>query len=99
MAGNPAATKQHRNPSAIKQHRQSLKHRERNRGVRSKLRTLIKLVRTAVDAKDREKALVQLKEVNRAMDKAVTQGILKRNTASRKMSRLARAVGHIAPAS
>jgi len=99
VAGNAPAAKQRRNPSAIKHHRQSLKHRERNRGVRSRLRTLIKLVRTAVDAKDREKALVQLKEVNRALDKAVTQGILKRNTASRKISRLARAVGHIASAS
>ena len=97
MAGNPSVAKQHRNPSAIKQHRQNLKHRERNRGVRSKLRTLIKVVRTAVDAKDREKASAQLKEVNRALDKAVTQGILKRNTASRKISRLARAVSLIAP--
>lgn len=96
MAGNPTAAKRHRNPSAVKQHRQSLKHRERNRGVRSKLRTLIKVVRTSVDAKDKTKAQAQLKEVNRALDKAVTQGILKRNTASRKMSRLAHSVSLIA---
>ena len=80
------------NASAIKRHRQNLKRRDRNRAVRSKLRTLIKEVRTAVSAKDRDKALVELKQANRALDKAVSQGILKRNTAARKISRLARAV-------
>lgn len=87
------------NASAIKQHRQSLQRRERNRAVRSKLRTLIKEVRTAVSAQDREKALVQLKAANRALDKAVSKGILKRNTASRKISRLAHAVHLIGAAS
>lgn len=84
------------NTSAIKRHAQSLKHRERNRAVKSKLRTLIKVVRISVEAKDREKALAHLKEASRFLDKAVTKGILKRNTASRKISRLTRAVGLIA---
>jgi small subunit ribosomal protein S20 len=83
------------NPSAIKRHRQSLKRHDRNRAVRSKLKTLIKGARTTVEAKDREKALGQLREANRALDKAVSQGILKRSTASRKMSRLARAASVI----
>jgi small subunit ribosomal protein S20 len=83
----------------MKRHRQSLEHREQNRSVKARLRTLIKVVRAAVAAKNKEKAATQLKEVNRALDKAVTQGVLKRNTASRKISRLARAVGLIAHAS
>jgi small subunit ribosomal protein S20 len=78
--------------SAIKRHRQSLKLRERNQRVRSKIRTLIKRVRTAVAAKNRDVAVTQLKEANRALDKAVSKGALKKNTASRGISRLARAV-------
>ena len=77
-------------PSAIKRHRQSLKKRAKNKDSKSRIRTLIKKVHEAIEAKNREVASLQLKEVNRALGKAVSQGILKRNTASRWMSRLAR---------
>jgi len=82
-------------PSAIKRHRQSLKKRARNKDVKSRIRTLIKKVHEAVEAKNREVASLNLKEVNRALGKAVSQGILKRNTASRWMSRLARAASQL----
>lgn len=81
-----------KHPSAIKRHRQSLKLQDRNQQVKSQIRTLIKKVRTAVAAKNREVAVAQLKEVNRVLDKAVSKGALKKNTASRGISRLARAV-------
>ena len=77
-------------PSAIKRHRQSLKKRAKNKDVKSRIRTLIKKVHEAIEAKNREVASLHLKAVNRALGKAVSQGILKRNTASRWMSRLAR---------
>jgi len=38
--------------SALKAHRQSVKHREHNREFRSKLRTALKSIRSAMDAKD-----------------------------------------------
>jgi len=85
--------------SAIKRHRQSLKLRDRNQQIKSKIRTLMKRVRTAVTAKNRELAVAQLKEVNRALDKAVSKGALKKNTASRGVSRLARAVHLLAATS
>lgn len=83
--------------SAIKRHRQSLKRKTRNQQVKSKIKTLVKKVRSAVAEKNREVAVAQLKEVNSALDKAVSKGVLKRNTASRGISRLARAV-HLLPA-
>ena len=85
-------------PSAIKRHRQSLKRRARNKDVKSQIRTMIKKVREAIEAKNRESVSLHLKEVNRALGKAVNQGILKRNTASRWLSRLSRSASRLAAA-
>lgn len=79
-------------PSVIKRHRQSLKRRERNQRTKSAIKTLIKRVRSAVLNKDKDTALVQIREVNQVLFKAVSKGVLKRNAAARKLSRLARAV-------
>ena len=78
--------------SVIKRHHQSLVRRERNQQIKSRLKTLIKKVRSAVEPKDRDNASAQLREVNRIMGKAVSRGVLKHKTASRKLSRLARRV-------
>ena len=85
-------------PSAIKRHRQSLKKRARNKDVKSQLRTMVKKVREAIEANNRESASLHLKEVNRALGKAVSQGILKRNTASHWLSRLSRSASRLAAA-
>ena len=77
-------------PSVIKRHRQSLKRRARNFQTKSKLRTLIKKARLAVDSKNGESAAAQIRAVNKALGKAVGKGIIKRNTASRWLSRLSR---------
>ncbi len=84
--------------SVIKRHHQSLARRERNQQIKSRVKTLIKKVRSAVEPKDRDNASAQLREVNRIMDKAVSRGVLKHKTASRKLSRLARTV-HLLKAS
>jgi small subunit ribosomal protein S20 len=81
-----------KHPSVIKRHHQSLARRERNQQIKSRVKTLIKKVRSAVEPKDRDNASAQLREVNRIMDKAVSRGVLKHKTASRKLSRLARRV-------
>ena len=77
-------------PSAIKRHRQSVKRRARNIDVKSRLRTLIKKTRLAIDGKNRDEAQTQLRAVNQALNKAVGKGIIKSNTASRWLSRLSR---------
>ena len=79
--------------SAVKRHQQSLRRRRRNQSLESSVKTLVKKVRAAIDSKDPEAIAVKIKEVNGLLDKAVVKGVIKRNTASRKLSRLARA-GH-----
>jgi len=83
--------------SAIKRHRQSLKRKAANQQVKSRIKTLVKRVRNAVTSNNREVAMAELKEVNRALDKAVSKGVLKRNAAARGIARLARSV-HLLPA-
>jgi small subunit ribosomal protein S20 len=76
--------------SVIKRHQQSLTRRARNIETRSKLRTLLKKTRQAIESKNSEVAVSQLREVNKALGKAVSKGIIKNNTASRWLSRLSR---------
>jgi small subunit ribosomal protein S20 len=75
--------------SAMKRIRQSEKRRTRNRMVRSKVRTAVKTARTAVTGGGGE-AREAVLEAIRALDRAVTKGVIHRNTAARKKSALAR---------
>ena len=83
--------------SVIKRHRQSLKRGKRNQQVKSRIRTLVRKVRSAVEGQNRQTALAELRQTGQALDKAVSKGIMKRNTASRRFSRLARSVNHLPP--
>ncbi len=74
--------------SAEKQNRKMIKHRARNRAAMANLRTAVKAARTAVDGKAGDAANL-VKEAVSVIDSAVTKGILKRQTASRYVSRLA----------
>ena len=75
--------------SAIKRMRQSETRRARNRMIRSKVRTAVKIARTAVAGPGPEARSAVLDAI-RTLDKAVTKGVLHRNTAARKKSALAR---------
>jgi small subunit ribosomal protein S20 len=79
-------------PSALKRHRQSEKRRLRNRSVKTKLKNLVRQAREAVGTNDAEASTKSFATAARALDKAVSKGVLHRNNASRKISRLARAV-------
>ncbi len=78
--------------STAKRQRQSEKARARNRSIRSETRALAKKVTRALLEGNVEAAKRELPAVVRALDKAVTKGVLHRKTASRKISRLTRAV-------
>jgi small subunit ribosomal protein S20 len=82
--------------SVIKRHRQSLKRRAKNQTIKSEIRTLIKKTLKAIEAQDQAGTSVQLREVNRALGRAVNKGALRANTASRWLSRLARSAGRLA---
>ena len=65
------------------------RNRERNQAVKSRVKTMTKKVLTTVDTKDVEAAKAALSVAYKELDKAVTKGIIKKNTASRKKARLA----------
>ena len=75
--------------SALKRMRQNEKRRLRNRMIRSRVRTAIKAARAALAAGGPEARAAVIAAI-RALDKAVTKGVLHRNTAARKKSALAR---------
>ncbi len=79
-------------PSAEKRNRQRLKRRARNITHLTTLRTYVKRVRTALAAKDNDKAVAALAQATRVIDKAAQKGVIDRKTASRKISRLTLAV-------
>lgn len=68
----------------------------RNKMLKSKVKTLIKKVETAVAAKDKAAASVALKEAVVTIDKAAAKGLFHKNTAARKVSRLTKAVNALA---
>jgi small subunit ribosomal protein S20 len=61
----------------------------RNRAIKSAVRTLVKSVRSAIEAKDPKAAKEALAEATVAIAKAASKGTLPRRAASRKVSRLA----------
>ena len=65
----------------------------RNKAIKSKVKTYVKKVETAVEKKDVEAAKVALKE---AINKAGSKGVYHKNTCARKISRLTKAVNEIA---
>ncbi len=74
--------------SVEKRARQNRVRNARNRALRSNLRTVVKKFRTLIEAKDLEGAEAGLPALYSVIDRAVTKGILHRNTAARKKSRL-----------
>ncbi len=78
--------------SSLKRIRQTAKRTERNRFYRTRLKNIVKAVRQAVEAGDKEAATEALKVANQNIHKFVSKGILKKETAARKVSRLHKAV-------
>jgi small subunit ribosomal protein S20 len=78
--------------SAEKRNRQNVENRERNRGHRSKMRTAIKKLRTAVEGGDAKTAQQLLTATLGLIDVTAKKKVIHTNTASRYKSRLTRAV-------
>ncbi|MCR5404571.1 MAG: 30S ribosomal protein S20 [Butyrivibrio sp.] len=67
-----------------------------NQMIKSSVKTEIKKVRAAIEAGNKEEAAKALLSATSTIDKAESKGIFKKNTASRKVSRLALAVNKMA---
>jgi small subunit ribosomal protein S20 len=74
--------------SAIKRNKQNEKKRIRNRVYRGEARTYVARARTAIQGKDAEAAKTATLEAISALDKAAQKGVLHKNNAARRKSRL-----------
>jgi small subunit ribosomal protein S20 len=74
--------------SAEKRMRQNEARRMRNRHVKTGIKTMIKRVREAVQAKNKAKAQAALAQVTPLIDKAVSKGVIHWRNGARKISRL-----------
>ncbi len=83
--------------SAKKALRQSRSKRLFNLRRSNKMKALIKEARTLIKDKKKEQVLKILPKVYQAIDKAAKRGVIKKNTASRKKSRLTKAISKVRP--
>jgi len=81
---------QHR--SAEKRARQSEKRRQRNRAVQTRVRSSTRAVRAALESGDVATARQRFGEAERVIRRAASKGMVKKATASRVVSRLAKAL-------
>jgi small subunit ribosomal protein S20 len=81
--------------SSLKRIRQTAKRTERNRFYRTRMKNIIKAVRAAIEEGNKEEAQAAFKVANQQLHKFVSKGILKKETAARKVSRLQLAVNAI----
>ncbi len=82
--------------STKKRMRQNVKRREINRASRSRLRTQIKKLRSALDDSNKKQSQAELQPTISLIDKMVSKKILHKNTAARYKSRLTKHVNGIA---
>jgi small subunit ribosomal protein S20 len=76
--------------SQIKRNRQNELARERNKSVKSSIRTAIRRFREAADAGDNDKAQAAAQAANRKLDQAASAGVIHKNQAANKKSAITR---------
>jgi len=81
-----------RHLSAERQARKSLKNRSRNKSYKSKMNTAVKKVR---NAKGKDEAAEALAKINKLLDQLAAKGIIHKNNAANKKSRLTKYVNTI----
>ena len=86
----PAKAAKKKNLSAIKRTRQAEKRNLRNASIRSKIKTVSKRIEEAITEKNQENVKKFLREIIKTVNSAVSKGVLHKNTASRKISRLSK---------
>ena len=82
--------------SALKRNRQSLVRRDRNRANRTRVKTAVKKIDTAIEAESVEQAQEALVAAVPIIERAAEKGAFHKKTASRKVSRLTKRVNKFA---
>jgi small subunit ribosomal protein S20 len=83
------------NKSAEKRNRQGEKRRLQNKTVKTAIRSSAKKVLVASEGKDKAAAEAALKDMIKRLDTAARKGIIKKNAASRKKSRMQRRINSL----
>lgn len=73
---------------SIKRARQAVKRNKHNSKIRTRVRTFIKKVAYALGSGDKQEAQGGFKKMQKEIDKAVNKGLMNKNQAARKKSRL-----------
>ena len=81
--------------SALKRARQNINRRTRNRSAKTKIKNVVKDVQTAVDENAKEAALEKLNTAKSVIDDTASKGIIHKNTAALRISRLSKLVNAI----
>jgi len=84
--------------SALKRARQSEERRQQNRSRKTRMKSVVKAVEAAIASSDRELAVTKLKEAVSVIDKTASKGVVHKNKAARKISRLTRHVNDLVSA-
>lgn len=74
--------------SAMKRARSSQRRRRRNQIIRTRVKTLVRQARTYIEAGDLERAQVAVGDALSALDRAANKGVIHKNNAARRKSRL-----------
>jgi len=74
--------------SAIKRNKQNEKRRQLNRIFRGSTRTQVKDAKVAIESGDKDVATAEVKEAIQKLDRAASKGIVHKNNAARRKSRL-----------
>jgi small subunit ribosomal protein S20 len=84
--------------SQIKRNKQNEKAHQRNRAVKSELRTHVRKFREAVETGDVAAATSALQVASRKLDKAVSKGVIHKNQAANRKSAIAKKLSELSAA-
>jgi len=76
--------------SQIKRNKQNEKRHERNKAVKSSLKTAVRKFREAAEAGDKDKAVQLGRDAARKLDQAVSKGVIHKNQAANRKSSIAK---------
>ena len=69
---------------------------KRNKAIKSRVKTYVKKVYAAIESGDKAAATEELKQATKVIEMAATKGVYHKNNASRKVSRISKAVSEMA---
>ena len=84
--------------SQIKRIKQNEKAHQRNKAVKSELRTYVRKFREAVETGNVEEATVAMQTASRKLDKAVAKGVIHKNQAANRKSAISKRLAELAAA-